>query len=69
MYSNLKSAMDREQVTIDSLADTLNLHRNTVQNKLSGTSSWTYEEALMVKASYFQQYDLLWLFKKIKQAS
>ena len=65
MFINLKTAMDRENITMEELAATLNVHRNTVTNKLSGLTPFTYEEVLMIQKILFPCYELSWLFKKI----
>lgn len=38
-YSNLKAEMARKDITIESMAQMLGIHRNSVANKLNGASS------------------------------
>ena len=64
MYDNLRTAMRRESVSIEDIADTLSMHRNSANNKLNGTSKWTYDEVLLIQKAHFTHYDQCWLFKK-----
>ena len=41
----------------------LNIHRNTVANKLDG-GAFTIEEAFVIKEYLFRQFDLSYLFKR-----
>lgn len=69
MFENLRHAMDREVVDIGEIAATLGVHRNSVHNKMNGTSQWTYDEVLAIQKVHFPHYDLGWLFKKFPRAS
>lgn len=64
MYPNLRSAMEREGYSVEELADAIGVHRNTVQNKLSGGSDWTYPEVSKIQTTLFPMYQLAWLFRK-----
>ena len=50
MYDNLKAVMAQKGITIDSMAKVLNVHRNTVQNKLDGESEFTIGQAQIMPA-------------------
>lgn len=63
MYSNLKSLMDKYNVTQTKVADILGLHINSVHNKIYGDSSFSIEEAFKIKEYFFQAYELNYLFK------
>lgn len=69
MYSNLRFAIDKEGLAMDDLAQTLNVHRNTIANKISGSTPWTYDEVLLIQKVHFPHYDQGWLFRKVPQAS
>jgi plasmid maintenance system antidote protein VapI len=66
MYGNLKQAMAIKNVTIDSLARLLNIHRNTVSNKLDGDSSFNIEEAILISNIVFPEYRPEYLFASDK---
>lgn len=68
MYLNLKSAMAREGVSIESLSAALGVHRNTIANKISGETPFTYDEVLKICALHFPSYSQSWLFKRFHQA-
>ena len=63
MYQNLKAQMAAHNVTIEQLSPLLNVHRNTVANKLDG-GAFTIEEAFVIKDYLFRQFDLSYLFKR-----
>ena len=63
MYQNLKTQMAAQSVTMEQLSKLLNIHRNTVANKLDG-GSFTIEEAFKIKDYLFRQYELPYLFKR-----
>lgn len=50
-YSNLKAEMARKDITIESMAQMLGIHRNSVANKLNGASSFSIEEAMKIRAT------------------
>ena len=49
MYLNLKKEMDRNGVTIDDISKRLDLHRNTVSNKINGITPLSIEEGIIIK--------------------
>lgn len=63
MYKNLKAQMTAHNVTIEQMSRLLNVHRNTVANKLDG-GTFTVEEAFIIKEYMFRQFDLSYLFKR-----
>ena len=63
MYQNLKVQMAAHNVTIEQLSRLLNVHRNTVANKLDG-GAFTIAEAFGIKDYLFRQFDLSYLFKR-----
>ncbi len=64
MFSNLKTAMSREGITMDTIAETINVHRNTVSNKINGETPFYYEEVIQIHGRHFPYYDQAWLFKR-----
>lgn len=61
-YGNLKAEMARRNVSIESIAKTLGIHRNSVSNKVNGNSSFTIEESVKVQETYFNDKELKYLF-------
>lgn len=64
MYKNLKSQMVIDNVSIEQIAKLLNVHRNTVANKLNG-GTFSIEEAFIIKQNFFKEVDLYHLFYKV----
>lgn len=62
-YTTLIGEMAVRGVTQKSLADTLNLHRNTVSYKLE-VGSFSIEEAELIHSKHFPDYPMKELFKK-----
>lgn len=65
MYQNLRTAMSKESVTMDDMASDLSCHRNSISNKISGDTSFSVDEAVMLWKLKFPHYDFQWLFKQI----
>lgn len=63
-YSNLKAEMGRHDVTIEIIATTLGIHRNSVSYKLNKGGSFSIEEANMIQKTFFPNVPLTILFKK-----
>lgn len=65
VYKNLKSAMAAKGVTIETVAKILNVHRNTVQNKIDGESEFSFGQATMISETLFPEYKPSYLFKRV----
>lgn len=63
-YSNLKAEMGRYDVTIESIASKLGIHRNSVSYKLNKGGSFSIEEADVIQKTFFPQIPLTTLFQK-----
>lgn len=61
-YSNLKAEMARKDITIESMAQMLGIHRNSVANKLNGASSFSIEEAMKIRGIFFPDLEYKYLF-------
>lgn len=61
---NLKGEMAKKGVSIEELAKLLNIHRNSVANKLNGDTPFTIDEAFKIHEAYFPQLSLNFLFEK-----
>lgn len=68
MYDNLKAVMATKGITIEAMAKLLNLHRNTVQNKMNGESEFTYGEAQRISEIMFPEYTMKYLFHRAQAA-
>ena len=67
MYLNLITEMNRIGVTNEQIANELDIHRNSVSNKISGSSPLLLEEALSIRDKFFPYADFQYLFKKIRE--
>lgn len=63
-YSNLRAEMARNNVSIKDISELLKIHRNSVHKKLIGESSFTVDEALEIRDTFFKDMDIGYLFKR-----
>lgn len=63
-YSNLKAEMAKKDITIEAISKTLDIHRNSVANKLQGKSAFSIEEAVKIQRNYFPDKPLKYLFDR-----
>lgn len=63
-YLNLKAEMGRKDVTIESIAKELKLHRNSVAYKLNKCGAFTIEEADAIQKKFFPEIPLMVLFQR-----
>lgn len=54
MYLKLKVLMKEKKLTIEKIAKVLNIHRNTLRNKLDGKQAFTIKEIQLVRDSFFK---------------
>lgn len=64
---NLRGEMAKRKITIEDLAAYLGIHRNSVANKLNGSSSFSIEESVKIQEHYFPEKELKYLFAKEEQ--
>lgn len=65
MYENLIKEMAVNKVSIESIANLLNKHRNTISGKLNGTGGkFSIEESFAIKKEFFPNCTLEYLFKE-----
>ncbi len=69
MYSNLKYEMDLKGLSIETIAETLGIHRNSASNKINGSSSFSVEEAFKIQKAHFPYADMQYLFKRTNKRS
>ena len=63
-YLNLKAEMAKRNVSIEDISKLLDLHRNSVANKINGKSSFSINEAFKVHNEFFREEDMEDWFKK-----
>lgn len=63
-HSTLIGEMAKEKVTIEQIAKLLNLHRNSVANKLNGATDFTIEEAIQIQETFFPDWNFKELFQR-----
>ena len=63
MMLNLKTEMERNGYTIKKLASALNIHPNTMMNKIDGKTPLYFEEAQELKDRLFPYADIQYLYK------
>ena len=54
----------KKNITNEAIADLLGIHRNSVYNKLKGITSFSVEEAIVIRDNFFPEYDINTLFEK-----
>ena len=63
-YKILKGEMAKKDITIEEIAELLNIHRNSVSNKINKNASFTIEEAQKIWEKYFPEMEPKYLFAK-----
>lgn len=61
-YLNLIGEMAKRKVKNESIAQELGIHRNSVYNKLNGESSFSVDEAIRIRDTFFPDLELEYLF-------
>ena len=49
---NLRGEMAKRKISIESIAELLGIHRNSVANKLNGESAFSIEQAMLIQSSW-----------------
>lgn len=62
-YLNLIGEMAKRKVKNEAIAQELGIHRNSVYNKLNGESSFSVDEAIQIRDTFFPGYDIKYLFQ------
>lgn len=61
-YSNLKAELARKGISMEEVSKVLEIHRNSVANKINGDTPFTVEEAFKIQEKYFPKLSLNYLF-------
>lgn len=64
-FSNLRAEMGRNGVTIQGIADLIDVNRNTASHKLSGKSPITLSEAFKIEQALFPGTGIRYLFAEL----
>ena len=60
---NLKREMAAADVTVEAIADTIKVHRNTAANKIDGVTKITFDEAVAIRDKFFPGIGLEYLYQ------
>ena len=63
-YTVLKGEMAKANITIEAIAELLNIHRNSVSYKLNKSGSFSIEETIAIRNAFFSGWNLDDLFAK-----
>ncbi|MGV3042813.1 XRE family transcriptional regulator [Staphylococcus rostri] len=69
MLSNLEKVRKQNNVTLVDMADLLGVRYQTVSDKISGLSDFKFGEALLIKNTFFPEYEIEFLFSTEKNLS
>lgn len=62
MLNNLEKLRKERGVTLVDMADLLHVRYQTVSDKISGTSDFKFQEAVLIQKNFFPEFDLVYLF-------
>ena len=63
MYLNLEVEILKHKIKKEEIAKVIDKTLNTLRQKMRGTSNFTYDEAVKIQETFFENYDLKELFK------
>lgn len=66
MLENFEKIRKENGVTLVDIADLIGVKYQTVSEKINGSSSFKFEEALAIQEKFFPEYDLVFLFSQPK---
>lgn len=64
MYPALREEMNIHNVSIQSVADLIGVHRNSIYNKLYKEQRFEIDEAMLIRDEFFKEMKLEDLFKR-----
>lgn len=62
--NNLRGEMAKRKISIEEVAKFLDIHRNSITNKLNGDCNFSVDESMKLQEKFFPDLDLKYLFKK-----
>lgn len=63
-YLMLKGEMAKRDITIKAISELLEIHRNSVSNKLDGDTNFSIDEAVKIRDAFFPDMKIETLFDK-----
>lgn len=67
MLNNLETARGIKKITLAQIGALLDVRYQTVSDKIKGVSSFSFEEAAIIRKTFFPEYDLEYLFTKAEE--
>lgn len=67
MLTNLEEVRKQKNVTLVDIADLLKIRYQTVSDKINGISDFKFGEALLIKNTFFPEYEIEYLFSREKE--
>lgn len=64
-FSNLRAEMSRDKITVQDIAGTLNINRDTASRKLAQRSPLMLDEAMTIRNAYFPKLEIDYLFAEL----
>ena len=64
MLNNLETARETKKITLAQIGALLGVRYQTVSDKIRGISGFSFDEAAMIRRTFFPEYDLEYLFAK-----
>ena len=64
MFANLRTELDRKNISLVTISKLIGCNTKTVQNKLQGKTEWRLSEILAISEELFPEFDLKYLFKR-----
>lgn len=68
-FSNLRAEMARKKVTVQEIADSIGVNRDTVARKLSRKSPITLKDAFTIERTFFPGLGVPYLFEEATNAA
>lgn len=62
LRENLERIRREKDVSLTDMADLLNVKSQTVREKIDGKSDFKFGEALIIRNTFFPEYDMVYLF-------
>lgn len=62
MRKNLEIIRKRKEVSLTDMADLINVKSQTIREKIDGKSDFKFGEALLIRNTFFPEYDMVYLF-------
>ncbi|NJH79279.1 XRE family transcriptional regulator [Staphylococcus agnetis] len=64
MLTNLEKVRKQNKVSLVDIADLLEVRYQTVSDKINGISDFKFGEALLIKNTFFPEYEIEYLFSR-----